>query len=130
MNPFQSNIDSGTVITQPFLNNPPEYNRRFSLRASLESRTSDRSSMTEYDTLGTFQGTEPQQVQRVTTNLIAVDEGVAMQITAFIIYTDVTFLEFKKGVVILDHQTEKNYKVITFYQTGNRYELMVIDLSN
>ena len=130
MNPFQSNVDADSVITQPFLNNPLEYNRRFSLRASLELRTSDRSSVTEYDTLGSFQGTEPQQVQRVTTNLIAVDEGVAMQITAFVIYTDVTFLEFNKGTIILDHETEKNYKVITFYQTGNSYKLMIIELND
>jgi hypothetical protein len=130
MNPFQNNLDGDGVITQPFLNNPPEYNRHYSLRASLESRTSDRSSVTEYATLGTFQGTEPQQVQRVTTNLITVDEGVAMQVGAFLIYTDTSTLNISKGHILLDHKTEKNYKIISFYRTGAQHKLIVIELDD
>jgi hypothetical protein len=130
MNPFQDNIDGANVITQPFQKVITGYDRRYSLQESDDSRTADRSNTTALTNLGIIFATEPQLVQRVTTNLIAVDESVAMQIGAFLIYTDNTPLDIDKGDILFDHLTEKKYKVISFYKTGLKYKLMVIELND
>jgi hypothetical protein len=106
------------------------YDRTFTLYSETQDRTASSSSQTLNSNLGTFIGAEPQQVQRVTQNLIVAGEGFALQDTAFKIFTDDTNLVIKKGMRLTDNTTGQSYKVISKYQTGKSYLLTATELTS
>lgn len=120
-----------STLQNPMTGLPAPIDRTFTLYSANEDRTGDRSATTARLSLGAFPATEPQQIQRVTTNLLSVgDPMLAMQMSAFKVFTGPTDLTFRKGQHIEDQKTGKHYRVVSTYQKGLEYDLMVTELDD
>lgn len=89
------------------------FGQKYAVYDSSQARDASRASMTEETLKGYVYAGEPQRVSRVTTNLLAIGDDVAMQVSAYEIFTDETDIEIEKNDTMKNLLTEKTYKVVS-----------------
>ena len=114
----------------PFSEGSVIFDRWFILYESKADRQADSSSVEKRTDLVEFIATEPQMVQRVTENLLLIEELAAMQRAPYRIYTERTDITFHKGQVVTDQVTGKSYQILVAYTNVQGVDMTIMELDD
>jgi hypothetical protein len=114
----------------PFQEGGLAYDRDFKVYELFEDRLANSSSIINQKELFEFIGSEPQLVQRLTENLILMEDMAAMQKAPFRISTEQKGLSFKKGLGVYDQKTGKGYKILAIYPHEKGYDITLTELDD
>lgn len=114
----------------PFTQGALPYATSMTLQRVQDDRESDRTAKVKVTDLANFLGCEPQLVQRLTENLVLIDDMALMQKSPWRISTEDKTLQPKKGYYIRDNVSLKSYRILAYYPHKRGFDFTVTELND